>query len=103
MKKIPFDVIGFDLDGTLLHTAPDLAAAVNYMLTEFGRNELTQEAVIKMIGGGMRLLMERALAATGAMNPALVAEALPIFLRHYEAHLTDRTRPYAGAGEALAL
>src|SRR5690349_14854917 len=80
MKKFPFDVVAFDLDGTLLHTAPDLAASVNHMLAESGRDEPTQEAVIKMIGGGMRLLLERALAATGAMSPALVADALPIFL-----------------------
>ncbi len=103
MKRFPFDVVAFDLDGTLLDTAPDLTAAVNYMLAQSGRNELTQNEVIKMIGGGMRLLMERTLAATGPANPALVADALPIFLAHYEAHLTDQTRPYAGAGEALAL
>jgi phosphoglycolate phosphatase len=103
MKRFPFDVVAFDLDGTLLDTAPDLTAAVNYMLAQSGRNELTKEEVIKMIGGGMRLLIERTLAATGPVNPALVAEALPIFLAYYEAHLTDQTRPYAGAGEALAL
>jgi phosphoglycolate phosphatase len=103
MKRFPFDVVAFDLDGTLLDTAPDLTAAVNHMLAQSGRNELTQDEVIKMIGGGMRLLMERTLAATGPVSPALVADASRIFLTYYEAHLTDKTRPYAGAGEALAL
>jgi phosphoglycolate phosphatase len=103
MKRFPFDVVAFDLDGTLLDTAPDLTAAVNHMLAQSGRNELTQDEVIKMSGGGMRLLMERTLAATGPVSPALVADASRIFLTYYEAHLTDKTRPYAGAGEALAL
>ena len=52
MKRFPFDVVAFDLDGTLLDTAPDLTAAVNHMLAQSGRNELTQDEVIKMIGGG---------------------------------------------------
>ena len=103
MKRFPFDVVAFDLDGTLLDTAPDLTAAVNHMLAHTGRHLLTQEEVTSMIGGGMRLLMERALAATGLVNPTLVADALPIFLNYYEAHLTDETRPYPGAGEVLAL
>jgi phosphoglycolate phosphatase len=103
MKRFSFDVVVFDLDGTLLDTAPDLTAAVNHMLTRSGRNELAAENVTKMIGGGMRVLMERTLAATGPVSPDLVSETLPVFLAYYEAHLADQTRPYSGSGELLAL
>jgi len=101
MEPFPFAVVAFDLDGTLLNTTPDLSAAVNHMLRQLGRRQLAQEAVTKMIGRGMRVLMERALTATGELTPELVEQALPIFLGYYEARIADRTRPYPGAGEAL--
>ena len=90
------------MDGTLLDTAPDLSAAVNHMLRRLGRAELEREKVTRMVGRGMRVLMERALSATGPMTTALVEEALPIFLQYYETHIAEQTRPYPGAGEALA-
>jgi phosphoglycolate phosphatase len=101
LKRFPFDVVVFDLDGTLLNTAPDLTTAVNHMLSEIGRAQLSQEAVTRMIGGGMRLLMERALTATGAVTSDLVNQALPMFLDYYEKHLAAKTRPYSGANKAL--
>jgi len=90
MKPFPFEVAAFDLDGTLLDTAPDLTAAVNHMLGKLGRGVLSQEKVTNMIGGGMRLLIERALAATGTTSEKLVANALPVFLEYYESHLATR-------------
>jgi phosphoglycolate phosphatase len=101
LNRFPFDVVAFDLDGTLLDTAPDLTLAVNHMLLKLDRGQLSQETVIKMIGGGMRLLMERTLGATGAATPDLVNAALPVFLDYYESHLADQTHPYEGAGQAL--
>jgi phosphoglycolate phosphatase len=101
LGPFPFAIVAFDLDGTLLNTAPDLSAAVNHMLAQLGRSRLDCGTVTKMIGRGMRVLMERALTATGPMTAALVEEALPIFLEYYEEDLTERTRPYPGAAEAL--
>src|SRR5262249_44942268 len=66
------------------------------------RDQLSQVTVIKMIGGGMRVLMERALAATGAATSDLINTALPIFLDYYENHLADHTCAYDGASEAIA-
>ncbi len=103
MKQFPFHVVVFDLDGTLLDTAPDLTAAVNRMLAQFDRIHLSEKDVIKMIGGGMRLLIERTLAATGPVSPELLGAALPVFLEYYESHLADQTRAYPGAGKALVL
>ncbi|MGI8891611.1 MAG: phosphoglycolate phosphatase [Chthoniobacterales bacterium] len=103
MRSFPFDVVVFDLDGTLVHTAPDLVEAVNHMLTQLGRETVPGPRVIEMVGRGMRDLLERALTATGSVTSALVEEAVPIFLQHYDAHIADHSRPYEGAGEALDL
>ncbi len=92
-----------DLDGTLIDSVPDLAAAVGELLESEGRRRLPVEAVKTMVGDGVPKLIERALAATGETPPeaelaALVARYLPI----YEARMTDLTKPYPGAVEALA-
>jgi len=91
-----------DLDGTLVDSLPDLAAAIAELLDQEGRPGLTHEAVAAMVGDGVPKLIERALAATGgvpakAALAALVARYMPI----YEARLTRLTRPYPGAIETL--
>jgi phosphoglycolate phosphatase len=103
MLRFPFAVVAFDLDGTLADTSPDLTDALNYMLAQLKREPVPGARVIELVGRGMRNLMERALGATGPMRPALVEEALPIFLQYYEAHIADRSRPYEGATVALDL
>ncbi len=97
----PFDVAVFDLDGTLADTAADLTEALNYTLVRMGRERVPGPRVIEMVGRGMRNLLERGLAATGSVTPALVEEAVPIFLEYYAAHLADSSRPYAGVEAAL--
>jgi phosphoglycolate phosphatase len=93
----------FDLDGTLVHSAPDLATAVNHMLTELGRDPQSTATVMTWIGNGMVRLIKRAL--TGDMHaepePALFEQALASFKKHYAANLAVQTRPYAGALKAL--
>jgi phosphoglycolate phosphatase len=91
-----------DLDGTLVDSAPDLAAALNRLLAGAGRNTLAQPAVRRFIGDGTRKLVERGFAATGA--PLAAAEldaALARFMADYSAHATDSTRPYPGVVETL--
>ncbi len=104
MNKIWRDapVLLCDLDGTLVDSLPDLAAAIDELLEEEGRPGLAPEAVAAMVGDGVPKLIERALAATGGVPAepalaALVARYLPI----YEARMTELTRPYPGAIETL--
>ena len=101
MPSFPFAVVAFDLDGTLVDSAPDLTAALNHALRQFGRAEVSEESVRHMVGHGARALLQKGLAATGAMTPDLVEEGFPIFLDHYAAHIADGTRPYPGLEAAL--
>ncbi len=94
----------FDLDGTLVDSAPDLRVAVNKLLEEKGRRSLALDEVIGMIGDGAAKLVERAFAAAGGGNSTDSVESLTArFLAFYEGHATDLTRPYPGVPEALAL
>jgi len=96
-----FRTVVFDLDGTLADTAPDLTAALNHALGEMGRPPVPAEDVRHMVGHGARALLQKGLAATGAVSEALVEQGFPIFLAHYEAHIADLTRPFPGVEQAL--
>jgi phosphoglycolate phosphatase len=102
MPSLPFQVVAFDLDGTLADTAPDLADALNRTLAELGREPVAAEAVRHMIGHGARALLRRGLAATGEASEALVDQGFPIFLDHYRAQLSAGTSLYPGLEAALA-
>lgn len=91
----------FDLDGTLVDSAPDLRVAVNRMLAEHGRRALGLDEVIGMIGDGATKLVERALAASGGPAGDLAAHTRR-FLDFYEGNAADATRPYDGVPETLA-
>jgi phosphoglycolate phosphatase len=92
----------FDLDGTLIDSAPDIAAAVNELLALSGRGPLTVAAVTSMIGNGVEKLVERALNGTG--DP-LSAQALEreqaAMLDIYARHLTGLTTLLPGVRETL--
>ena len=101
MADFPFDIVGFDLDGTLVDSMADLAAALNHALTALGRPTLTLEAVRPMIGRGVRHLLANGLEATGACTPADAEAGLAALLEYYAAHIADATRPYHGVIDAL--
>ena len=101
MQQFPFSIVGFDLDGTLLDTSGDLAAAVNYALAQDGRPPLGVEAIKPMIGGGARLMLAQGLAATGGSDDALLDRLHRILLEYYAAHLAVHTVPFPGALNAL--
>ncbi len=91
-----------DLDGTLVDSLPDLAAAIGELLEGEGRPGLAPEAIAAMVGDGVPKLIERAFAATGGAPQAdelaaLVSRYMPL----YESRMTELTRPYPGAIEAL--
>ena len=98
---LPYDSVIFDLDGTLVDTADDLTASLNHALVRMGRAAVPEESVRAMVGHGARKLLERGLAATGEMTPALVEEGVPLFLSYYAEHICDRSRPFPGAAKAL--
>ena len=96
MSEFPFDVVGFDLDGTLLDTHKDLAAAVNHALALIGRMPVPASEVRKLVGGGAKLMLERALALTGGIPEAKFAMLHAELLRFYEANIAVRTRLFPG-------
>lgn len=93
-----FDHAVFDLDGTLIDSRADLAAAVNHVLRSFALDELPPPTLYGYVGEGARVLVERAL---GAEHAELVDPALHRFMRYYGEHLLDATRPYSGVVEVL--
>lgn len=101
MADFPFDVVAFDLDGTLVDSAPDLAAALNHSLTQLGRPTVPADSVYFMIGHGAGALLRRGLAASGEATDALVAAGFPYFMDYYAAHIRDGTNPYPGLDAAL--
>ena len=100
MQRLPATIV-FDLDGTLVDTAPDLCAALNHALSVLGRPGVPAEAVRHMVGHGARKLLERGLSATGAVSPELVEAGVPPFMDYYRAHIADGSQPYPGVEAAL--
>lgn len=90
------DALIFDLDGTLIHSAPDLHAAANAMLRHMDRPEQDLATTISFIGNGVEVLVQRCLAASGGGDEAIQAKALAQFHTHYEKNLTVLTQPYDG-------
>lgn len=95
------NVVLFDLDGTLVDTAPDLADAADHMLEALGLAPAGEARVRTWIGHGVNQLVKRALAASGASEPELFEHGLKLYLEYYADHLTDRTVPYPGVVEGL--
>lgn len=88
----------FDLDGTLVDSAPDLRAALNRLMDAHGLPGFALPEVVAMVGDGAKALVERALVARGQ---SFEAAALDAFLADYTAHAAVETRPYDGILEAL--
>jgi phosphoglycolate phosphatase len=97
---MPPALVIFDLDGTLIDSAPDLAAAVNGMLAGYGCQPLSVAEVRRMVGDGVAMLVARALAARD-YRPPDPAEAERSFTRHYESDATSLTTVFPGAAQAL--
>jgi phosphoglycolate phosphatase len=94
--------IAFDLDGTLVDTAPDLVATLNVVLDEFGLKRVPFNEARNIVGGGARALLERGLALEGIQPaPAEFDRMLARFLSHYETHLADHSLSFPGASETL--
>ena len=94
---LPVSAILLDLDGTLLHSAPDLAKAANRMLRDMGRPAVSQDLLMSYIGNGISWLVKRALTGDMHAEPdaALYDEALPVFERYYT-ELALQSKPFDG-------
>jgi phosphoglycolate phosphatase len=94
--------IVFDLDGTLVDTAPDLINALNYILVREGMPPVPLHSARTMIGAGARRLLERGLELDGrAFEPADINRLTVDFIDHYAAHIADASRPFEGLEAAL--
>lgn len=104
----------FDLDGTLIDTAPDLVDTLNHILTKHEFPAVPFKTARLMIGGGAKVMIRRALEAEGRECSAAQLDRLYAdYIAHYAVHLADRSRPFqqleaaldnlAGAGHRLAV
>lgn len=95
-------VVAFDLDGTLVDTAPDLLDALDLVLSPHAIPPVDRAAARNMIGGGARMLIVRALDSEGVRLPDVEVEDMTRrFIAHYAAHIADGSRPFPGLIEAL--
>jgi len=94
--------IVFDLDGTLVDTAPDLINALNFVLAREGLPPVPLHSARHMIGAGARRLIERGLELDGR-SPGLddVTRLTGDFIDYYAAHIADVSRPFEGLEDAL--
>jgi phosphoglycolate phosphatase len=99
---MPGPVIVFDLDGTLVDTAPDLIATLNVVLAREGHGAVAYDDARTMIGGGARHMLERGLARQGiAAAPADLDRLFADFIAYYAAHIADHSRPFPGLEQSL--
>jgi phosphoglycolate phosphatase len=95
-------IVVFDLDGTLIDTAPDLLNTLNLILAGEGIPPVAGPSARAMIGFGIRPLLERALASQQRdLSDGLVDDLFARYIRHYQAHIADASRPYPGLETAL--
>jgi phosphoglycolate phosphatase len=90
-----YDLLVFDLDGTLVDSAADISASLNRTLARLGRDRIPHERVLASIGSGVRKLIER--TTVPPFEPVMEA-----FLEHYADHLLDETALFPGVAETLA-
>lgn len=106
MIHIPHvQAVAFDLDGTLVDSVPDLAAAANEMRAVLGMERLPEATVRSYVGDGIAVLVHRALTDDeyGQADLPLFERGSEVFLRYYADHIADQTRPYPETEAGLGL
>ncbi len=97
----PFALL-FDLDGTLAETAPDLCAAMNYVMAENGLKQIPTEAMRDIIGGGARMILQRGLKFNNVTwEDDRLDTATEKLVTYYDAHIAEHTYLYDGVQECL--
>src|SRR5947207_686830 len=99
---MPAPTIVFDLDGTLIDTAPDLVDTLNAILSRHDIAPVAFAEARTMIGAGVKPLLQRALASRGKqLPPEEIDRLFAEYLEIYAAHIADRSRPFPGVERAL--
>lgn len=104
MSQFKVSALMFDLDGTLLNTAPEIAQAANAMLADMGLPQLPYAQIKSYIGEGAQVLIQRCLvgALNNAPEPMLLEKAQPLFFAHYANNVTE-SLPFDGVQAGLEL
>jgi phosphoglycolate phosphatase len=99
---MPAPLLVFDLDGTLVDTAPDLVDTLNVVFASEGLPTVPYDQARMMIGGGAQAMLVRGLEADGrAVTPQLMDRLFADYIAHYTNHIADRSRPFPGVIDAL--
>ncbi|HEY0224318.1 MAG TPA: HAD-IA family hydrolase [Pseudolabrys sp.] len=99
---MPAPLIVFDLDGTLVDTAPDLIDTLNVVFAREGLPPVDYQVARNLIGGGARAMIERGIKAEGReLGAQKLEQMFDDFLVYYSAHVADRSRPFPGLVDAL--
>lgn len=101
MTEISFEIIGFDLDGTLLDTSMELAASLNHALDSADRQQVDAKSVRSLVGMGARHMLEMALEQSGGSDKELVKSLMPVLIDHYEANLGHNAPAFPGLIDAM--
>ncbi len=94
-----YELVIFDLDGTILDTLDDLTASVNYALQNNGLAARSREEIRSFVGNGIRLLIERSVPENTSSET--LEKVFSDFKCHYKLHSNDKTKPYEGISELL--
>ncbi len=95
-------LVVFDLDGTLIDTAPDLVATLNVVFEREGIPPVPYATARNLIGGGARAMIVRGIEAEGrTVTPAELDKLFADFIAHYTEHVADLSQPFPGLVEAL--
>ncbi len=95
-------ILVFDLDGTFADTAPDLLDSLNHCLEIAGLPPADPRDLMKYVGHGGRVMIERAMQARGrSVKPELLEELMAAFISHYELNMPGKTVPFPGVMAAL--
>ena len=107
MKFTDKKAVLFDLDGTLIDSAPDLALAINHMLTSIGREEISPAIIRSWVGNGASILVQRGLSGQTDidenLDPELLEKSLAIFLDFYANNLCVDTVTYPHVRSSLKI
>src|SRR5450755_3672193 len=99
---MPAQTIVFDLDGTLIDTAPDLVDTLNVVFAREGLPPVAYETARNLIGGGARAMIARGIEAEGrVLEPPKLEQMFDDFIAYYTTHVADRSRPFPGLIDAL--
>jgi phosphoglycolate phosphatase len=98
----PAPIVVFDLDGTLIDTAPDLIGTLNRVFAEERLPAIALDQARSLVGAGIRPLIERALAQQNRRLPTEEVDAMfARYIRYYQDHIADQSRPYPGLEASL--